>query len=92
MDDERTIGEVYNIGSQRLVTIRELAELVIKRTGSSSKISVIPYEKAYAAGFEDMYRRMPDNSRIRELTGWQVQRSLEDIIDDVAADLKNRIG
>ena len=88
IDDERTIGEVYNIGSQRLVTIRELAELVIKRTGSSSKITVIPYEKAYAKGFEDMRRRMPDTTKIHALNNWAPEKSLEEIIDDVAESLK----
>ncbi len=89
IDDERTYGQVYNIGSQRLVTIRELAELVIERTGSSSNIKVIPYEKAYAKGFEDMRRRMPDTDKIRALNNWQPEKSLEDIIDDVAESLKN---
>lgn len=88
IDDERTYGQVYNIGSQRLVTIRELAELVISRTGSASKITVIPYEKAYAKGFEDMRRRMPDTSKIHALNNWQVEKSLEEIIDDVAESLK----
>ena len=89
IDDERTYGQVYNIGSQRLVTIRELAELVIKRTGSSSGIKVIPYEQAYAKGFEDMRRRMPDTGKINALNGWQVEKTLEEIIDDVAESLKN---
>ena len=88
IDDERTYGEVYNIGSQRLVTIRELAELVIQRTNSRSEITVIPYEKAYAKGFEDMRRRMPDTAKIHALNNWQVEKSLEEIIDDVAESLK----
>ena len=89
IDDERTYGQIYNIGSQRLVTIRELAELVISRTNSSSVIQVIPYEKAYSKGFEDMRRRMPDTSRINALNNWQPEKSLEEIIDDVAESLKN---
>ena len=88
IDDERTYGEIFNIGSQHLVTIRELAELVISRTGSASEITVIPYEKAYAKGFEDMRRRMPDTSKIHALNGWQVEKSLEEIIDDVAKEMK----
>jgi UDP-glucose 4-epimerase len=88
IDDERTYGEVYNIGSQRLVTIKELAELVIQRTNSRSEITVIPYEKAYAKGFEDMRRRMPDTAKIHALNNWQVEKSLEEIIDDVAESLK----
>ena len=88
IDDERTYGQIYNIGSQRLVTIRELAELVISRTNSASAIQVIPYEKAYSKGFEDMRRRMPDTSRINALNNWQPEKSLEEIIDDVAESLK----
>ena len=88
IDDERTYGEIFNIGSQHLVTIRELAEMVIRRTGSSSEITVIPYEKAYAKGFEDMRRRMPDTSKIHALNNWQVEKSLEEIIDDVAKEMK----
>ena len=86
--DDRSIGNVYNIGSNRLVTIRELAELVIARTRSRSAIEVIPYEIAYAKGFEDMRRRMPDTTKIRKLTGWTPERSLENIIDDVAAAMR----
>ena len=86
--DDRSVGNVYNIGSDRLVTIRELAELVIARTGSRSPIEVIPYEVAYAKGFEDMRRRMPDTAKIRALTGWTPERSLENIIDDVAAAMR----
>ncbi len=80
---EESCGNIYNIGSQQLVTIRELAEAVIARTGSRSAIELVPYEKAYEKGFEDMRRRMPDTARIEALTGWRPERSLEDIIDDV---------
>ena len=84
---EDTWGGVFNIGSQRSVTIRQLAELVIERTKSSSIIEQIPYEKAYEKGFEDMRRRMPDTERIHSLTGWQPAYSLEQIIDDVSRSL-----
>ena len=88
LDDDRSIGNIYNIGSNHLVTMRVLAELVIARTGSTSSIETVPYEKAYAKGFEDMRRRMPDTARLRELTGWQVEHTLEQIIDDVALAIK----
>ncbi len=80
-------GKIYNIGSQRSITIGELAKLVIARTGSSSAIEFVPYEKAYAKGFEDMRRRMPDTEAITALTGWRPELSLEQVIDDVAASL-----
>lgn len=81
-------GKIYNIGSQRSVTIGELAELVIARTGSSSAIEFVPYDQAYAKGFEDMRRRMPDTAAITALTGWRPELSLEQVIDDVAASLR----
>lgn len=83
-DNEAAVGEVFNIGTRRQTSINALAELVIERAKSSSKIEHIPYEKAYEAGFEDMRRRLPDTSKITDLTGWEPERSLENIIDDVA--------
>ncbi len=83
LDDERSIGNIYNIGSNRLVTIRELAEIIIARTGNRSGIEFIPYDKAYAKGFEDMRRRMPDTTKLHNLVSWQPEHSLEKIIDDV---------
>ncbi|MBO5990896.1 MAG: GDP-mannose 4,6-dehydratase [Lentisphaeria bacterium] len=88
LDNKESIGNIYNIGSQELVSIRELAQEIIKRTGSKSEIKAIPYEVAYAKGFEDMRRRYPDTSRIKALVNWQPEHTLADIIDDVAASLK----
>ncbi|MBO5900154.1 MAG: GDP-mannose 4,6-dehydratase [Lentisphaeria bacterium] len=88
LDNKESIGNIYNIGSQELVSIRELAQEIIKRTGSKSEIKAIPYEVAYAKGFEDMRRRYPDTSRIKALVNWQPEHTLADIIDDVAANLK----
>lgn len=82
--NDNAIGQVFNIGTRRPTTINDLAELVIKRLGSTSKLEHIPYEKAYEAGFEDMRRRLPDISKINALTGWEPKHSLEKIIDDVA--------
>jgi UDP-glucose 4-epimerase len=78
------VGKVFNIGTTRQCTINQLAEMVISQTGSSSKIEHISYEKAYEAGFEDMRRRLPDTTVIKNLIGWESENSLEKIIDDVA--------
>ena len=91
VDRPETYGNIYNLGSQRLVTIAELAQLVVDRIGSHSKIEFIPYEQAYSKGFEDMRRRMPDTAKIRALTGWEPRLSLERIIDDVRAELASRM-
>ena len=82
---ENSYGKVFNIGTSRRISIRKLAELVIERTGSSAGIEIIPYEKAYEPGFEDMLNRAPDCSALNELCGWTPEISLEQIIDDVTA-------
>lgn len=83
VDRPESCGNIYNIGSRHSITIGELAKLVIERTGSRSAIEFIPYDVAYAKGFEDMRRRMPNTSAIRELTGWKPELTLERVIDDV---------
>jgi UDP-glucose 4-epimerase len=86
---DKTINEVYNVGGTGEVTIKQLAETIIKQTNSKSTIEYIPYEKAYAPGFEDMQRRVPDISKIKETIKWQPQRDLTQIISDVASHITN---
>ena len=86
---DKTINEVYNVGGTGEVTIKQLAETVIKQTNSNSTIEYIPYEKAYAPGFEDMQRRVPDIGKIKEAIAWQPQRDLKQIISDVAEHVTN---
>jgi len=85
IDSESTVGDVFNIGNNHEISIRGLAELVINRVNSQSEIVSKSYEDAYGAGFEDMQRRIPDISKIKAATGWAPTRSLETIIDDIAA-------
>jgi UDP-glucose 4-epimerase len=86
---DKTINEVYNVGGTGEITIKELADLVIKETKSQSSIEFIPYEKAYAPGFEDMQRRVPDISKINQDLGWAPKKVLSQIITDVAAYISN---
>ena len=65
------------------VTINELAQTVIDRTESPSTIQYIPYSEAYAPGFEDMRRRVPDTSKIHAAVGWAPRYNLNQILDDV---------
>lgn len=88
MDDPGSFGGIYNIGSTEKVTIRQLAEFVIRELNSSSKIDVIPYDQAYANGFEDMLHRAPDCSKLHALTGWKAEIPLKQIIADVAESLR----
>jgi UDP-glucose 4-epimerase len=86
---DKTINEVYNVGGTGEITIKELADSVIKETKSQSSIGFIPYEKAYAPGFEDMQRRVPDISKIKQDLGWTPKKNLSQIITDVAAHISN---
>jgi UDP-glucose 4-epimerase len=84
IDSDKAIGQVFNIGNNQQITIMELAKKVIEVTGSSSKIEQITYEKAYPAGFEDMQRRVPDISKIKQVLGWKPEIDLDQIIKDIA--------
>jgi len=86
---DKTINEVYNVGGTGEITIKELADTVIKETKSQSSIEYILYEKAYAPGFEDMQRRVPDISKIKQELNWSPHRDLTQIISDVAAHITN---
>jgi UDP-glucose 4-epimerase len=86
---DKTVNEVYNVGGTGEITIEELADTVIKETSSQSSIEFIPYEKAYAPGFEDMQRRVPDISKIKQELNWAPKKNLSQIISDVAAHITN---
>ena len=77
------VGQVFNVGSTEEVTIRELAERVIVATGSQSRIIYVPYEEAYAPGFEDMRRRVPDLSKVHHLIGYEPTFTLDDTLKRV---------
>jgi UDP-glucose 4-epimerase len=84
---DSSIGEVYNIGGVGETTIKQLAEKVIQRTKSTSTITFTPYDDAYPAGYEDMQRRVPDTTKIKSSIGWSPSNNLDNIIDDVAAEI-----
>jgi UDP-glucose 4-epimerase len=85
MDSEKSVGQVFNVGNIQQISIMELAKKVIEITGSSSTIEKIAYEKAYPEGFEDMHRRVPDVSKIKQVLGWEPKINLDQIIKDIAA-------
>ena len=87
-DAPDAVGKVFNIGGTEEVSILELAERVIALTDSRSETVFVPYDQAYAKGFEDMTRRVPDTSRIRQIAAWQPEYSLDDTILDVARSLQ----
>lgn len=78
-------GEVYNIGGDQEVSILQLAERIKALTDSTSPITFLPYDKAYEAGFEDMHRRVPDTTKLRNLIGYEPTFGLDEILKDVIA-------
>jgi UDP-glucose 4-epimerase len=84
------VGQVFNVGSIEEVSINRLAELVIELTGSRSTIRHIPYDQAYAPGFEDMRRRAPSIEKLHRLTGYTPQYTLRMSLERVIEYEKNR--
>lgn len=83
MNNPKAVGEVFNIGHGKEITISELADLVKKITNSKSEIVYIPYDKAYEEGFEDMHRRSPDISKINKLIGYKPTMDIKEILEKV---------
>jgi UDP-glucose 4-epimerase len=77
------VGEVFNVGTNREITIRDLAQKIVNLTGSSSPIEYVPYDRAYPSGFEDMQRRVPDVSKLRRTIGYVPHTSLEENLRQV---------
>lgn len=83
MNEPRAVGQVFNIGNGKEISIGDLAARIKALTGSSSPIVTIPYDQAYEAGFEDMPRRVPDISKIRALVGYEPAVDLDEILTRV---------
>jgi UDP-glucose 4-epimerase len=85
-EEPRAVGEVWNVGNDREeVAILDLARRVVARTASKSAIELVPYDRAYEEGFEDMHRRVPDLSKLRGLTGYEPRVHLDEILDRVVS-------
>ncbi len=82
---DATIGHVYNVGSTEEIGMLALAHQVRRATGSNSDVTLVPYEKAYEAGFEDMPRRVPDIAKVAGAIGFVPTRGLAEILRDVVA-------
>jgi len=89
---QKAYGKVFNVGSNTEISIQQLAEQVIKTTGSRSQIRQIPHEEAYPAGFEDMQRRVPDLKRVASLVGFRPTRMLDEILKDVIEEFSRHRG
>lgn len=85
------VGEEYNVGNPIEITMNDLAQKVIDRVGSSSKIVHKSYEEVYGAGYEDMNRRTADITKLKTTLGFEMEFSLDDILDDVVAYYKAKM-
>ena len=90
MNSKDAVGQVFNIGSQEEITIENLAKKVIEITKSKSKLVYISYEKAYEEGFEDMQRRVPDTTKVKNLAGFKPTIDLDGIIKSVVEYYKSK--
>jgi UDP-glucose 4-epimerase len=88
INEPRAVGQVFNIGNGREISISDLAARIKAMTGSSSPIVKIPYDQAYEAGFEDMPRRVPDISKIGALIGYKPTVELDEILTRVIESLR----
>jgi len=85
------VGQIFNIGSTEEVSIYQLAERILALTGSHSVIQLVPYEIAYASGFEDMRRRVPCLDKIHRLIGYQPKFTLDDTLKRIIDYEKERL-
>jgi UDP-glucose 4-epimerase len=87
IEEPRALGLAVNLGGGTEISILELAARILSITGSRSRIHLVPYDEAYGDGFEDMRRRVPDNSLARDLIGFVPRTGIDDIIWSVASTL-----
>jgi UDP-glucose 4-epimerase len=83
MDSPITSGEIYNVGSQQSIRIRDLAQRVLEMTRSGSDLQYVPYEEVYGLGIEDMYHRVPATEKIDAAVGWRATLDLDVVLADV---------
>jgi len=85
MENPDSEGEIFNIGGEEEISMNELAERVIKLTGSKSRITHLPYDQAFGEGFEDMLRRTPNVEKLRAHIDYSPDYSINDILQTVIA-------
>ncbi len=83
METPEAEGEVFNVGGEEEISMNELAKKVKELAGSDSEITNIPYEDVYGKGFEDMRRRTPDLTKIKERIDYKPTYTTEDILNNV---------
>jgi UDP-glucose 4-epimerase len=84
--DPTAVGEVFNLGNPQEVTINDLAARVIALTGSASSLAHVPFEVAYGSNFEEIMRRVPDITKVRERIGFAPSLDIDRILHEIIAD------
>jgi UDP-glucose 4-epimerase len=88
IDTPAAYGEVVNVGGIEEVSMKELAEAIIRKTFSSSTVKLIPYDQVYTSDFEDMPRRVPCTEKLKSLIGFAPKQNLDSILDDIISNFK----
>jgi UDP-glucose 4-epimerase len=88
--DASAVGRIFNVGSTESVTILELAERILRLTGSSSELVFVPYEEVYGHGVEEMFQRKPAIEKIKAATGWEPTITLDEILTQVVEHARSR--
>jgi UDP-glucose 4-epimerase len=91
IDEPKAVGETFNIGGEGEISMNDLALRIKSITGSSSPVSHVPYDEAFQEGFEDMERRVPDISKIKNLIGYENTHDLDGILAKVVEYEKSRL-
>jgi UDP-glucose 4-epimerase len=85
------VGQTFNIGSDEEISVLDLARRIIACAKSSSPVHRLSYSEVYGPEFEDMERRVPDTTKLRNFTGWQPRRNLDDVLDDAVEDARGDV-
>lgn len=81
--DPRAVGEVFNVGNDEEISIETLAKKIKLLTNSQAEIVKIPYREAYEPGFEDMFRRVPDIRKVKELLNWRPEVGTDELLTKI---------
>jgi UDP-glucose 4-epimerase len=89
MQHDDAVGEVFNVGGIQEISMLDLAKKIVEKSGSTSEVSLIPYEDAFEKDFEDMQRRVPGIDKIKNLIGFKPETDLDTILDIVIKHVRN---
>ncbi len=74
VDNEKAVGQAFNFGGERAVSIKELAETVKRLTGSKSELTLAPPRSELEKDPQISY---PSIDKVRSLLGYSHELTLE---------------